>query len=288
MSVNHMRTMANTRNKSHLQKQIKINSQSYKNKSDKINNIFEHTDIESFFTDANWLRKIKEPWKLLKTSKDILLKKYNELEIHASAQIENNVTIVGKIGVGKGAKICNGSYIVGPAIIGDNAIIGPNCFIRPYTILGDETLVGHGVEIKNILVGHYTKFYHYCNIMDSIIGRNCSISTGTITLTDRYDYQQVECKKGTMKRSTNMTKFGCIIGDNTIISGNVVILPGIVVGLNCRIGFNITIDRNIGNNKWVSTKQNLFVKNHQFKKPVWKNSNIKLEDKTEVGENYDR
>ena len=69
MSVKHMRTMANTRNKSHLQKQIKINSQSYKNKSDKINNIFEHTDIESFFTDANWLKKSQRTLETIKNFK---------------------------------------------------------------------------------------------------------------------------------------------------------------------------------------------------------------------------
>jgi NDP-sugar pyrophosphorylase family protein len=256
--------------------------------SNETNEIFEHTDIGLFFDDVNWLRKIKEPWKLLRTSRDILLRNHNQFEIHKSVQIEKNATIVGKISVGENTKICNGSYIVGPAVIGNDAIIGPNCFIRSFTVLGNEVVVGHGVEIKNILCGHYTKFYHYCNIMDSIIGRNCSVSTGTITLVDRYDYQQIRCKIDAEKRNTQMTKFGCIIGNDTIISGNVVILPGIIIGSNCRIGFNVTIDRNVGDGKLVYTKQNLHVKNHRFKKPVWKDPSIRLEDDTISGDIHEQ
>jgi hypothetical protein len=62
----------------------------------------------------------------------------------------------------------------------------------------------------------------------------------------------------------------------------------IVIGSNRRIGFNITIDRNISNKKWSFTKQNLLIKNHQFEKLIWNNPNIKREDNTRVGENYDR
>jgi NDP-sugar pyrophosphorylase family protein len=120
------------------------------------------------------------------------------------------------------------------------------------------------------------------------IEKNCSISMWTISLIERYDYKEVKCKMGATKRRTNMTKIGCIIEDNTLISGNAVTLPDIVIGSNRRIGFNITIDRNISNKKWSFTKQNLLIKNHQFEKLIWNNPNIKREDNTRVGENYDR
>lgn len=48
----------------------------------------------------------------------------------------------------------------------------------PY-YLRDETLVGQGVEIKNILSWYFAKFYHYCNVMDSIIGRQGLVRTMT-------------------------------------------------------------------------------------------------------------
>ena len=85
-----------------------------------------------------------------------------------------------------------------------------------------------------------------------------------------------------------MTKIGCIIGDNTIIRGNLVTLPDLVIGSSRRVGLNITIDRNISNKKWSFTKQNLLIKNHQFEKILRKNHNIKHEDDTKIGENYDR
>jgi len=45
--------------------------------------------------------------------------------------------------------------------------------------LRDETLIGQGVEIKIILCRHFAKFYHYCNIMDSIIGKQGLVRTMT-------------------------------------------------------------------------------------------------------------
>ena len=48
----------------------------------------------------------------------------------------------------------------------------------PYS-LRDETLVGQGGEIKNILFWHFAKFYHYCNNIDSILGKQGLVRTMT-------------------------------------------------------------------------------------------------------------
>lgn len=185
--------------------------------------------------------------------------------------------MIGPVFIGAGAKVCNGSYLVGPIVIGSNCVIGPNCFVRPYTVLADECRVGPGVELKNVLVGRQTAFYHSCTILDSIIGQGCAISAGTITLVARYDSREIIVKWHRKDHRTGLKKFGTIVGNSTVLSGNVVILPGKVIGENCRIGFNMTVDRNIPHNTFVRPRQELLMDAWSIPPTRWPAPRIYLE-----------
>jgi bifunctional UDP-N-acetylglucosamine pyrophosphorylase/glucosamine-1-phosphate N-acetyltransferase len=235
------------------------------------------TIIETFLEDDRWLARLDEPWKLLTACKNLLLSKKSSLRIHPSVKMERNVTIVGPVSIQQGSRVCNGSYIVGPVLIGKRSTIGPNCFVRPYSILGDETRVGPGVELKNVLVGKQTAFFHYCSVLDSIIGRNCDISSGTVTLVSRHDARNVRIEWDGKLQDTGLRKFGCVIGNDTVLSGNVVVLPGKVIGENCRVGFNVTVDRNIANNTFVRPKQELEMKKWESPRTRWRTPHFRME-----------
>ncbi|MFO7872797.1 MAG: sugar phosphate nucleotidyltransferase, partial [Candidatus Undinarchaeales archaeon] len=90
------------------------------------------------WVEANLWQRLSYPWDILKAN-EILLK---ELSEKREGIIEDNVTLKGKVSVGKGTRIKSGAYIEGPAMIGKNCTIGPNCFIRNHVTLGNGVRVG--------------------------------------------------------------------------------------------------------------------------------------------------
>ena len=70
---------------------------------------------------------------------------------------ENNVSIDGKVMIGEGTLIKEGSSIVGPVIIGKNCIIEKNTHVGPNSSVGDNSRLSR------------------CDIEDSIIMSNCEI-----------------------------------------------------------------------------------------------------------------
>ena len=105
---------------------------------------------------------ITDYWKDTGTPEDI---------IHANGQIiekiedsfagkkEDNVKINGKVIVGKNSIIRSGVIITGPVIIGEN------CVINSGVVIGSNTSIGDNSELSR------------CNIMNSIIMKNCKIDS---------------------------------------------------------------------------------------------------------------
>ena len=103
---------------------------------------------------------ITDYWKDTGTPEDI---------IHANGQIiekledsftgikQDNVSISGKVIVGKNSIIRSGVMISGPVIIGENCIINSNVVIGPNTSIGDNSILSR------------------CNVMNSIIMKDCKI-----------------------------------------------------------------------------------------------------------------
>lgn len=96
------------------------------------------------------------------------------LEEKKEGKIENNVSIAGKLSIGKGSIIKEGSVIKGPVIIGKNCRIGPNSYIGPYTSIGDNTeIIGGEIESSIVIGGCKIEFNE--KIVNSLIGRHSKI-----------------------------------------------------------------------------------------------------------------
>lgn len=82
--------------------------------------------------------------------------------------------ILGRVVIGNGTIIREGSSIKGPVIIGKNCDIGPRSYIGPYTSIGGNTNITGG-EIESSIVLRDTRIECGKRILNSLIGRHSQI-----------------------------------------------------------------------------------------------------------------
>ena len=187
-------------------------------------------DIDSIIVDE-WI-DISRPWDLL-TVNELLLK---NIKSNIKGEIEENVTMKGKIIVGKDSRIMSGAYIEGPVIIGEKCKIGPNCYIRPHTSIGNGCHIGNSCELKNTIVMNNSNVPHQNYVGDSIIAEKCNLGAGTKIANLRLDKKSVHVTLDGNRINTNRRKLGAIIGDNVQTGINVTINVGTIIGNDCFIG----------------------------------------------------
>ncbi|HEX2548989.1 MAG TPA: bifunctional UDP-N-acetylglucosamine diphosphorylase/glucosamine-1-phosphate N-acetyltransferase GlmU [Gammaproteobacteria bacterium] len=132
--------------------------------------------------------------------------------------------------------------------------IGPFARIRTNTVLADHVEVGNFIEIKNSILGAFTKAHHVGYLGDSEIGKKVNIGAGTITC--NYD--------GANKHKT-------IIGDNAFIGSNSELVAPIKIGHNATIGAGSTITKDAPPDQLTLTRgEQRTIKNWQRKKKILK------------------
>ena len=171
---------------------------------------------------SDWMT-ITYPWDIIKVN-EILMK--NIISKKIEGVVEEGVTLIGEVIVGKGSVLKSGTYIEGPVIIGENCKVGPNCYIRPSTSIGDACHIGQGAEIKNSVISDKSNVPHLNYVGDSVIGNGCNLGAGTIIANLRHDNSNIiSVIKGALI-DTGRRKLGTIIGDGVHTGINTSILPG--------------------------------------------------------------
>ncbi len=198
--------------------------------TDSINMMAEDGAFEGIFL-KEW-RDVVYPWHLLDANEEILKKIDNKTE----QTVEKNITIKGKVIVGKNTTIKSGSYLEGPVVIGDNCKIGPNCYIRPYTSIGNNCHIGNACEVKNSIILDNSNIPHQNYVGDSIIGQNCNLGAGSKVANLRLDKKNIWVIQNGNKINTRRRKLGIITGDNVQTGINSMINVGAILGDNCFIG----------------------------------------------------
>jgi len=176
--------------------------------------------IDVLDVSGYWI-PVSYPWNLLEAN--VFMLKKCELENHGT--VEENVTIKGKVHIGKGSIIKSGSYIEGPVYIGEDCEIGPMAHIRPDTIIGNNVRMGK-TELYDVLImdGATSKHMGYC--AHSIVGENVNFGAGTITADYRHDGKNNFTKIKGQKIDTRRRKLGAFIGDNVNTGIGTLIYPG--------------------------------------------------------------
>lgn len=179
------------------------------------------------------------PWDLLEANKMVIERLSNESGGNfwtTEGVIEDNVSVRGRLRVGKGSTIKSGTYIEGDVVIGENCDIGPSSYIRGTTSLGNGCKIGGASEVKNTIVMNGSKIPHHNYVGDSVIGENCNMGSGTKVANLRLDDSHISVIINGDRIDTGRRKLGVIMGDGVKTGVNSVIDVGTVIGSGSFIG----------------------------------------------------
>ena len=185
-----------------------------------------------YCTTDYWLN-LDYPWELLEANQHCLDERcLSDGEAVNRGEVEQNVTIKGKVSIGKGTCVKAGSYIEGPVVIGDECTIGPLCHLRPGTAIGNNCLIDSMVEIKNSIIMNDARLASHDFVADSVIGEGCYLGAGTRIANSRLDGKNIKMAG----MDTGRRELGAVIGDRVNTGVNASIDAGTLIGNNCIIG----------------------------------------------------
>ena len=210
----------------------------------------ENKIVRGLKSDHKWI-DVGRPWELLNVNEHFI----SDMDEDIQGEIEDGVTIHGKVVLGKNSIIRSGTYILGPVFIGEGCDIGPNSYLRKYTCIGNNVNIGNAVEIKNSIIMDGTNVNHLSYVGDSVIGANCNVAAGTNIANLRFDNKNVKMKIKGEKFDCGVRKLGAVFGDNVKTGINSSFNPGVKVGINSAIGSGTIIYEDIPSNTLVLVKQ---------------------------------
>ena len=178
---------------------------------------------------AEYLKKYEYPWEAISEIKNILLEVASTLDKNEYKEVQENVW------VHKSATIDDNVKIVGPAIIGPEAVIKHCAYIRENVIIGKACVIGNSCEIKNAIIFDETQVPHFNYVGDSIMGYKSHMGAGAIVSNLKSDHSNITVKYENENIDTNLRKFGAIIGDFVEVGCNSVLNPGTIIGRNSTV-----------------------------------------------------
>ena len=190
--------------------------------------------VHAYRTYHTWMDVIHS-WNLLGVNARIL-EDISE-SVHETAEVDGKIK--GRVVVGSGSIIGEGSYIKGPVIIGRDCEIGPNVAIAPSTSIGDNVTIEPFTYIRNSVILDNTYIGSGSTIKNSIIGENNLIESHFITESGKNLMIELE---GVLHHADEL---GTVLGDGNRVGCNVSTAAGTLVGTECRIETGAVIRKQI-------------------------------------------
>jgi NDP-sugar pyrophosphorylase family protein len=119
-----------------------------------------------------------------------------------------------------------GSFVRGPCILEEGVQIRHGAYVRGFVILGKGAVVGHCSEVVRSVFFNEAKAPHFNYVGDSILGNRVNLGAGFITANLKHTKKEVFVPGPVKKVSTGLSKFGAIIGDDSMLGCNGVSNPG--------------------------------------------------------------
>ena len=177
----------------------------------------------------NYLEKYEYPWEAIPEIKNFILEIGRELDKQEYEEIKENVWIH------KSTSVDENVVIIGPAIIGKESQIRHCAYIRENVIIGEGCTIGNSCEIKNSIIFDNSQVPHFNYVGDSLMGYRSHMGAGSIVSNLKSDKSNITVRNVDEKIDTNLRKFGAIIGDGVEIGCNSVLNPGTIVGRNSNV-----------------------------------------------------
>ena len=156
---------------------------------------------------------ILEKQKTLKTSEYVI---QNQIAIHKSAVVEENVVLKG------------------PIIIEENCFVASGNYFRNGVFLSKNCKIGSGSELKTTFLFENVQIAHFNYIGNSIVGNNVNFEAGSLVANHHNDRDEknILVKVFNQIISTEIDKFGALVGDFSKIGANAVLSPGSILEKN--------------------------------------------------------
>jgi len=86
---------------------------------------------------SDWWKDTGRPEDILEANQLFL----SDIKLSNLGTVEEDVTLDGKVSIGRGTTIPRGSTVRGPVVIGKNCEIEPEAYVGPYTSIGDGAAI---------------------------------------------------------------------------------------------------------------------------------------------------
>lgn len=176
------------------------------------------------------LDKYEYPYEVLPNIHDYILNVGKNLD-NGYYQLKDNVWIH------KSVYIEDNVSIIGPAIIMENSKLRHNAYLRENVIIGPGCVIGNSCEVKGSILISNCVIPHFNYVGDSILGDKVHLGAGAIITNLRLDKQNIRIES----IDTNLRKIGAFVGDNAQIGSNSVLCPGTITGKNVIVYPLITV-----------------------------------------------
>lgn len=216
----------------------------------------------SLLENKDFCASLKYPWHVLDFTK-IFLSQIDKPQISPNAQVAPSAIINGNVVIEDGVRVFENAKITGPCYLGKNVIVGNNCIVRE-SIIEEGCVLGYSADVARSYIGKNC-WFHSNYIGDSVLAENISLGAGANLANLRLDEGEIISVVKGEKINSQRTKLGAIIGNNVRIGVNSSIMPGVKIGENTFIGSGIIIDQDIPENKFVTGKTTLVMKDNKQK-----------------------
>lgn len=135
----------------------------------------------------------------------------------------------------KTAMISKTAELRPPCIIGADTEVRQGAFIRGSVMVGKGCVVGNSSEVKNAVFFDGVQIPHFNYVGDSILGYKAHMGAGAIISNVKGDKTDVQINGKDFVYTTNLKKFGAILGNFVEVGCNSVINPGTVICENTQI-----------------------------------------------------
>ena len=181
------------------------------------------------------------PWEITQAAALIIAKRIKTL--NKDYKIENNVAIH------KDAHVEQGAILKGPIIVSEGCFVASNAYLRNGVFLDSKVNIGPGCEVKSSYIFSNSSIAHFNFVGDSILGSYVNLEAGAIIanhFNERSD-RMISVVVGGNSMSTDVEKFGALIGDYSKIGANAVLSPGSILMTKTVVKRLELIDQTIAN-----------------------------------------
>lgn len=204
----------------------------------------------------------KDDWYLVIANlKEILDGYIKESELNSKGK---NLSINGKVYIGKNCIIGENVVIDGPVYIADNVEIGPAAYIRAGSVISEKCSVGHAAEVKNTIMMAASKVANHVFLGDSIIGKDARLGGHCETANRKFDQSLIDFIYKDKKLHTGLDKLGLILGESSRLGGGVFTSPGTMIGKSTFVGTMASVAGYIPANMFVKNENSVKIVTNNF------------------------